>query len=475
MTIQNKIKRLLRLSLGVLAAGMAWHIAAQPAFYTYDPSGNPAAVSFSGAGIPSIVSQPLPELAQLDSQVSFSVVAGGGGLYYQWLSNGVAIAGATNDTLVLANLALTGTNLGNFSVMVSNAYGSIISTPAPLWTDINGNGIPDWWELYYFGNLNQRADGDYDGDGVDNLDEYLEGTNPTNPASFDPRLFVESAHGTVSVVPLQPYYLMGQFVTLTATPDPGQQFTGWSGSATGTKPQITVLMDTNQSITANFGLPLGVALDNTNLLWSTGGDALWFGQTEVSEDGVASAQSGPIVSYFNGNTVVGQHTWLQTVADISQTMQLAFWWNVSSDPPATLSFAVDETELESISGEAVGWQNVQTTLPPGRHTLTWTYSKGPVDVPTGVPFTDSGWVDEVSLVPTNAAPPAPVLSIELTSSNTVLLSWPAPSVGYSLQQNFGLYATNWLSVTNPVGLIDSQNQVIIVPASNREFYRLIFQ
>ena len=48
------------------------------------------------------------------------------------------------------------------------------------WTgvDENGNGIPDWWEWKYFGEFNEPTNGDYDGDTVDNLTEYL---NPTDP------------------------------------------------------------------------------------------------------------------------------------------------------------------------------------------------------------------------------------------------------------------------------------------------------
>ncbi|MEI7733767.1 MAG: LamG-like jellyroll fold domain-containing protein, partial [Verrucomicrobiota bacterium] len=47
--------------------------------------------------------------------------------------------------------------------------------------DANSNGLPDAWEWKYFGNFNQTADGDYDGDGISNLAEYQNGTDPTNP------------------------------------------------------------------------------------------------------------------------------------------------------------------------------------------------------------------------------------------------------------------------------------------------------
>jgi subtilisin family serine protease len=50
--------------------------------------------------------------------------------------------------------------------------------------DSDGNGLPDWWELEYFGHLtgtDPNADADHDG--MSNLEEWLAGTNPTNAAS----------------------------------------------------------------------------------------------------------------------------------------------------------------------------------------------------------------------------------------------------------------------------------------------------
>ena len=38
--------------------------------------------------------------------------------------------------------------------------------------DSDGDGLPDWWELFFFGNLNQGSGGDYDGDGLNNYYEY---------------------------------------------------------------------------------------------------------------------------------------------------------------------------------------------------------------------------------------------------------------------------------------------------------------
>lgn len=56
--------------------------------------------------------------------------------------------------------------------------------------DSDADGLPDNWELQYFGNLNQTATGDPDSDGLTNLQEYQQGRNPTKSALTDPGDFV---------------------------------------------------------------------------------------------------------------------------------------------------------------------------------------------------------------------------------------------------------------------------------------------
>lgn len=46
--------------------------------------------------------------------------------------------------------------------------------------DMDGNGLTDSWEQYYFGSIGQNPSADPDHDGLSNFDEFRGGTNPTN-------------------------------------------------------------------------------------------------------------------------------------------------------------------------------------------------------------------------------------------------------------------------------------------------------
>jgi hypothetical protein len=70
-------------------------------------------------------------------------------------------------------------------------------------------------------------------------------------------------------------------------------------------------------------------------------------------------------------------------------------------------------------------------------------------------------------------PGAPSLFISLTPTNTVLVSWPYPSEGFSLQQNGAVGTTNWVGVTNSPMQVGQQWQLIALPPAGNKFYRLL--
>ncbi len=61
-----------------------------------------------------------------------------------------------------------------------------------------------------------------------------------------------NGQGTIQISPANSVYDSGQIVTLTAVPDDGYTFTGWSGDASGTANPIQITMNGNKSVAASF-------------------------------------------------------------------------------------------------------------------------------------------------------------------------------------------------------------------------------
>jgi len=77
-----------------------------------------------------------------------------------------------------------------------------------------------------------------------------------------------------------------------------------------------------------------------------------------------------------------------------------------------------------------------------------------------------------SLIGTVQTPGAPLLSVSLTTNNSVLVSWPYPSTGFSLEQNGAPGSPNWVAATATPVQIGSQWQVLIRSPVGNVFYRL---
>jgi hypothetical protein len=70
-------------------------------------------------------------------------------------------------------------------------------------------------------------------------------------------------------------------------------------------------------------------------------------------------------------------------------------------------------------------------------------------------------------------PGAPLLSIFHTTTNTVAVTWPSPSTGWTLQQTTNSDSSvNWSNVTSGIADDGTSKTLIVNPPAGNRFYRL---
>jgi len=68
---------------------------------------------------------------------------------------------------------------------------------------------------------------------------------------------------------------------------------------------------------------------------------------------------------------------------------------------------------------------------------------------------------------------APVLTVQLTTTNTVAISWPSPSTDFVLQENTnGIATANWSNVTATIQDNGTTKTFVVNPPTGNGFYRL---
>jgi len=105
------------------------------------------------------------------------------------IPNQIIVNAPTNSAMILTNLPLAVTG-ARITVAVTNAsLTTVISAVAVLTVlrDTDHDGLRDSWQIKHVGfSTNNPADAlrDDDGDGMNNLAEYIAGTDYTNAASY---------------------------------------------------------------------------------------------------------------------------------------------------------------------------------------------------------------------------------------------------------------------------------------------------
>jgi hypothetical protein len=86
---------------------------------------------------------------------------------------------------------------------------------------------------------------------------------------------------------------------------------------------------------------------------------------------------------------------------------------------------------------------------------------------------DNGGAGSAYLFNVPALPVLPSLTIERTTTNTVVVSWPSTATGFVLQQNTnGASSVNWSNLTVGIQTVGTNKTLIVTPSSGSGFYRL---
>ena len=101
---------------------------------------------------------------------------------------GAALAAVLNrwSSMLLTGTVFTITTFGEdpSGELYVSQYGTAGAIYRIVWRDTDGDGMADNWEQQYFGSpTGAITNTDVDGDGFNNLQEFLAGTDPTNALS----------------------------------------------------------------------------------------------------------------------------------------------------------------------------------------------------------------------------------------------------------------------------------------------------
>lgn len=143
--------------------------------------------------------------------------------------------------------------------------------------------------------------------------------------------------GNVSRSPDQSKYSTGTPVTLTATPNIGYTFTGWSGASSSTSPTITIYMNSDLSLTANFK-QVSNAVIITLTSWSTLETDL-LGDTKLDPKiyfNVISLKGGSVVSNNSTGVLLQQD-------NVGQS-----WSGSKRSSPVTFISSADELRIQAV-------------------------------------------------------------------------------------------------------------------------------
>ena len=152
------------------------------------------------------------------------------------------------------------------------------------------------------------------------------------------------------------------------------------------------------------------AVDNTQLVFTTGGNLPWTLSTSSNHDGVDSVESGWITH--------SQQTWLETT--VTGPAYINFWFQLQSELGGDyFRFTIDGEELW-YSEDTHLWRLLGFYVPPGQHTVRWNYTKNE-SINYGY---DGMWLDQIEVQGVQQLIGNTIDNPDLTWSMPSAQAWP---------------------------------------------------
>ncbi len=175
-------------------------------------------------------------------------------------------------------------------------------------------------------------------------------------------------------------------------------------------------------------MALATALDTSDLTFTTSSPGGWTGRASAdAHDGVDMAVSGPIDD--------DETSWIETTVDGPGMVE--FWWSVSCSTFDRLRVTVDGENYGSINGEQDWTKRTFPTMGAGPHTIRWSYVKNG----DTAEYADSAYLDMVKFTPEGAgaapvftAQPASVLALAGTSASFTPSVTGGSGIGFQWQK-----------------------------------------
>jgi hypothetical protein len=420
----------------------------------------------------------------------------------------VAVNGATDSAIKFLGAALS--DAGNYDVVCSNTYGTTVSSNAALQVlpfgapsiSVNGqvavgtvqaaspatvtisggftNGIifytldgstPTTSSPVYSGPITLTSNATVQAMSL-SADFSQTSTAPAVTILLIPVYSLQTTvngNGTVTLTPPNGPYTSNTLVTLSASAATNWAFDHWTGDLSGTNNPATLLMNGPRSVGAVFvptiypltlGSPGGgSATANGQTLVSTtfypSGSVVALAATAsngwsfVQWQGTATGTTNPL------NLVMNQTNDVQAVFGTVLTRNIGGRGSITMSQPNPVPFATALT---------------LTAVPaPGSHFVAWTGAASGTSNPTALTITNANPVVGALFAG------APTLTVKLTATNTVMVSWPSPSTGWNLLVNANLATASWVTPAEPIHDDGTLKYIIVNPPSGNRYYGLGYQ